>query len=603
MTHTVRMFGAIAVVALGCASIALQVTHPARAKSAPEHAPLQVSSDGYVTSTQCRSCHPSEYASWHNSYHRSMTRVATPASVIPAFDGVTVHAPGLDYRLRRSGDRYFADVLHDGGAAETLPITLLTGSHHMQIFWFETGEGREVGQLPFVYLNDDRRWVPRNAIFIEPPRVLVPGPTGRWNASCIACHTTFGRPRIDAGGAFDTQVAELGVACEACHGPAEAHVRDNRSPLVRYSQHFGARKSVGVVQPEKLSHERSSLVCGQCHATWLHDGPRGMRRWNEHGFAYRPGGDPAETMLLMRPSLAARDPRVADVIAHEPQLVDSQFWSDGAVRVSGREFNGMVDSPCYARGQMTCLSCHRMHQRQRDPRPARAWADTQLGERMDGNEACLACHTELRAKLAAHTHHAPSSDGSQCYNCHMPYTSYGLLKAMRSHRIDVPDAAVSAATGRPNACNLCHLDKSLGWTARMLERDWGKRAPELDADRAEIASTLLLGLSGDAGQRVLIAWALGWQPAQHASKLASASTLLGILMDDPYDAVRYVAARSLRQRGAELPSYDFIVRPEQRAPVAALVAGADEQQPSAAERAAIERLRRLRDDRPLQLLE
>jgi hypothetical protein len=305
----------------------------------------------------------------------------------------------------------------------------------------------------------------------------------------------------------------------------------------------------------------------------------------------------------LRPSLAAGDARVAEVVAHEPQLVDSQFWSDGAVRVSGREFNGMVDSPCYARGEMTCLSCHRMHQAPSDPRPARAWADTQLGERMDGNDACLACHTKLRADLSAHTHHASSSDGSQCYNCHMPYTSYGLLKAMRSHRIDSPDAAVSAQTGRPNACNLCHLDKSLGWTASMLERDWGKRAPPLDEDQSQISSTVLLGLSGDAGQRALIAWALGWGPAQRASKLASASALLGILMDDPYDAVRYVAARSLRQRGATLPSYDFNVRPEQRAPVAELVAGADGQQPSAAERASIERLRPLRNDRPLQLLE
>lgn len=601
------MFGAVASVSLVLSLIALQVTRPARAKSAQPHAPQQLNSDGYVTSTQCRSCHPSEYASWHSSFHRSMTQVATPESVIPAFDDkgndVILQAPGLDYRLRQSGERYFADVLHDGAPTETLPITLLTGSHHMQIFWFETGEGRKVGQLPFVYLNADQRWVPRNAIFIEPPRVLVPGPTGRWNASCIACHTTFGRPRIDASGTFDTQVAELGVACEACHGPAETHVQDNRSPLARYAQHVGARKSLGVVQPEKLSHERSSLVCGQCHATWLHDGPRGMRRWNEHGFAYRPGGDPAETMLLMRPSLAASDARVAEVVAHEPQLVDSQFWSDGAVRVSGREFNGMVDSPCYARGEMTCLSCHRMHQAPSDPRPVGAWADTQLGERMDGNDACLACHDELRADLTAHTHHAASSDGSQCYNCHMPYTSYGLLKAMRSHRVDSPDAAVSAETGRPNACNLCHLDKSLGWTASMLERDWGKRAPQLADDQRQIPSTLLLGLSGDAGQRALIAWALGWGPAQRASELASAPLLLGILLDDPYDAVRYVAARSLRQRGRALPGYDFSVRPEQRAPVAELVAGADAQQPSAAERAAIDRLRPLRNDRPLQLLE
>jgi hypothetical protein len=30
-----------------------------------------------------------------------------------------------------------------------------------------------------------------------------------------------------------------------------------------------------------------------------------------------------------------------------------------------------------------------------------------------------------------------------------------------------------AAQGSVNACNLCHLDKSLGWTLGELERGWG----------------------------------------------------------------------------------------------------------------------------------
>jgi hypothetical protein len=565
------------------------------------HTPLQEHSEGYVSSAQCRSCHPNEYASWHESYHRSMTQLATPESVIGAFDDVVLRVDALEYRLEQRGARYFARDLGAGAASVPQPITLLTGSHYMQIYWYETGEGRRLGQLPFVYLKADRRWVPRNAIFIEPPHELHTGATGRWNASCIACHTTFGQPRIDSTGAFDTRVSEFGIACEACHGPAESHVEHNHSPLERYRRHLGDEHSRDIVQPEQLSHVRSSLVCGQCHGTWLHDGPRGMRRWNEHGFAYRPGGDPADTMLLMRPSVAASDVRVANVLASEPQLVEGQFWSDGEVRVSGREFNGMVDSACYARGELSCLSCHRMHQAGSDSRPVKAWADTQLSEAMDGDRACLQCHERLESGLTAHTHHAPASEGSRCYNCHMPFTSYGLLKSMRSHRISVPDVGASVDTGRPNACNLCHLDKSLGWTAHWLREFYGRASPVLDPDQQQVASALLLGLTGDAGQRALIAWALGWQPAQRASQLTSAKALLGILMDDPYDAVRYIAGRSLQQRSGQLPSYDWLQRPGQRAPIAAQVAGS--QQPSAAESRTIERLRPLRNDRPLHLLE
>src|SRR2546430_13546483 len=40
----------------------------------------------------------------------------------------------------------------------------------------------------------------------------------------------------------------------------------------------------------------------------------------------------------------------------------SRYWSDGTVRVSGREYNALIESPCFSKGAMTCLSCHSMHQ-------------------------------------------------------------------------------------------------------------------------------------------------------------------------------------------------------------------------------------------------
>ena len=39
--------------------------------------PIQVAEEGYVSSETCRACHPAQYASWHTSFHRSMTQVAT----------------------------------------------------------------------------------------------------------------------------------------------------------------------------------------------------------------------------------------------------------------------------------------------------------------------------------------------------------------------------------------------------------------------------------------------------------------------------------------------------------------------------------------------
>ena len=48
------------------------------------------------------------------------------------------------------------------------------------------------------------------------------------------------------------------------------------------------------------------------------------------------------------------------------------------IRVTGREFSGLSESPCYLRGKMSCISCHAMHQEVGDKRPAEDWANDQL---------------------------------------------------------------------------------------------------------------------------------------------------------------------------------------------------------------------------------
>ena len=57
--------------------------------------PAQVKTNGYTSSASCRACHPSQYASWHKSYHRTMTQLAGPHSVMGRFDGTEVMSGGL----------------------------------------------------------------------------------------------------------------------------------------------------------------------------------------------------------------------------------------------------------------------------------------------------------------------------------------------------------------------------------------------------------------------------------------------------------------------------------------------------------------------------
>ena len=82
----------------------------------------------------------------------------------------------------------------------------------------------------------------------------------------------------------------------------------------------------------------------------------------------------------------------------------------------------------------------------------------------------------------------------------MPHTTCGLLTAIRSHEISSPSVDASLKTGRPNACNQCHLDKTLKWTAEHL-REWHDIAiPEIPAEHNTIAASLVWLLKGDAGQ-------------------------------------------------------------------------------------------------------
>src|SRR5207247_184117 len=108
--------------------------------------PIQVQADGYGSSQTCRACHPSQYASWHASYHRTMTQLATPDTVVAPFDAVRVDdVPGRAMLLTRRG-RHLSAEFDDpdwGGRGDAPPrivrdVVMTTGSHHQQIYWYAT---------------------------------------------------------------------------------------------------------------------------------------------------------------------------------------------------------------------------------------------------------------------------------------------------------------------------------------------------------------------------------------------------------------------------------------------------------------------------------
>jgi hypothetical protein len=142
----------------------------------------------------------------------------------------------------------------------------------------------------------------------------------------------------------------------------------------------------------------------------------------------------------------------------------------------------------------------------------------------------------------------------------MPFTTYGIQKAHRSHTVTKPSAEETLDIGRPNACNQCHLDRTLSWTAKRLEKWYRMPAPKITGDDAQVAAGVLWTLRGDAGQRALAAWSMGWDAARKASGARDEPDwmipYLAQLLDDPYDAVRFVAFLALRKR-VQFAGFDY----------------------------------------------
>ena len=567
---------------LGAATIAGAITLSKRqdaqtkiALKRSQKTPMGDRGEGYVRSETCASCHPREHQTWFKSYHRTMTQVSSPQTVIGKFDGAELEWAGSRYNLGQDSEGFFVEMddpfwrsrkrtpeqsLHSTPARVKLRTGLLTGAHHMQVCWLSPGLGKTQILLPFAWLNADQRWAPFDQTFLRDP--AMPHIVQVWNNNCIGCHTTAPRPLFDhQNGRAQSTVGELGIACEACHGPGQAHIEFHRSPLNRYETRFASAKTTHpesrLVNPAKLDSKRSSEVCGQCHSIkWFPN----SETWNRDGLGFRPGMELKDHAELIRPTDMHGQDWVKG-LPTKPTFIRDRFWSDGMVRVSGREFNGLVESPCYKRGELSCVSCHSMHDS--DP-------NDQLAARMDTNEACYQCHSKFRADLEKHTHHSAKSSGSLCYNCHMPFTTYGLLKGIRSHQITSPDATVARDTGRPGACAGCHLDKSAGWVSKSLADWYGQKIPDFTEDEKQIPASVIMALKGDAGQRALTAFAMGWDDAQTASGGANwLAPYLAQLMDDPYPAVRYIAHRSLRTLPAfkNFP-FDFSPDPSRRPAIA-----------------------------------
>ena len=415
--------------------------------------------------------------------------------------------------------------------------------------------------FPFAFFIREDRWIPDDFTYLHsPPKPHPSEPYGNyWSDNCDSCHATATISKIDPKNQLSqSYVAELGIACESCHGPGKKHIEKYKNPLDRYAKYLSEdnTQSDDIINPEKLTNKKSTSVCAQCHAElYEKDLGRPKFRPGDHIERY------AQILELKPPQL--RSPWLKEMHTDEPEVFRDTFWPDGTVRIAGRDYNGLLLTPCYTEGTLACTTCHSMH----NSNP-----NDQLKESAQSDTVCLECHQEKTNNLSAHTHHMEESEGSRCYNCHMPHTTWGLLGAMRAHRIDSPNAETTVTSGRPNACNLCHLDKTLQEVATHLERWYDQTKVTIPTQHQKVAASLIWLLEGDAVQRSIIAWHMGWTPAKEISESAWMPPYLAEVLEDPYSAVRYAVSSSLKKMpDYHMLNYDFIRSPEEQASLALAV--------------------------------
>ena len=552
MSRRARLFVSLAAVLVGAVAVGLRLER--RVLSADLGRPRDLHGGGYVGSVACRGCHEEHYASWHRTFHRSMTAEATPDSVRGDFSGATLRQGGVTARMERDARGAYQMTFTSGGAPpRTVDVVRTVGSRRYQQYLARDGD--TYWRLPVAWQVEERRWFPMTGAFLfsDPSGDPVGSPPGRtvgqpvfgggdfdrhvtrWNDNCVFCHNVAPNPARDPGsGRFATSVAELGVACEACHGPGAEHVARNGNPLRRWALESSGGADPTIVNPSRLTPARAADLCGRCHGQRIADQIEPLL---EHGDPFVPGDDLAiESAPLWRDTPLRGD----------GQAFSERFWDDGTPRLTAYEYQGLLQSPCTMRGPMTCTSCHGMHEG--DPRG-------QIRARFGGkssNAMCTGCHTALATLEAArlHAHHDPAGEGAggRCVSCHMPRIVYGVLDMHRSHRIEVPDPARAAAAGRPDACTSCHVERTVAWAEAAARRLWGGARFSPGARVPAGSSPLEALFGGPPVARAAAADALGRAPATDGEARARrVGALLDVMAQDRYPAVRHLAWRSVRR--------------------------------------------------------
>jgi predicted CXXCH cytochrome family protein len=460
----------------------------------------------------CASCHADVFAAWQTGRHSKMLQAASPASVVGNFGqrALTLHT--RPYVLRRTGDAFYITESYLTGRPVEHRVEYTLGSRRIQHYLTTLDRGRIV-VLPPTWDVVRQQWF--DNLEIVRPDEQDAQPVQQWNKNCVGCHVSGQDNRYaPKTRTYATAWTDFGTSCERCHGSGESHMALYRTAPPT------PPADAAIVRATRLSAERSTAVCAQCHS---------LRDVVAPGF--RAGG--------------AYDDHFVVKLEYTPRKEqDPVYWVDGRPRRFSNDAVGLWQSLCYVRGGATCASCHNPHLPNVD-------GHAELSP--TNNALCTTCHVQIGREVAAHTRHAPASTGSSCVECHMPKEVVSIKARMRDHSMSLPTPENTVRFGIPNACTTCHDDEPASWAVDRLAAWWPdgqrskmiRRAVAFSGGRAARPDALpeLLALTDSAEPPLVRANALGYLRGYSESR--AADRLVAALRSE--QAVeRMVAAASLR---------------------------------------------------------
>jgi len=255
------------------------------------------------------------------------------------------------------------------------------------------------------------------------------------SALCDGCHSVNYNVQ-------NKTVTEWNVGCEGCHGPGSEHVKQPTNS--------------NIVNAARLGYVPANDTCIQCHSQG------------------RPLTNPIADKYYDWPVGYEVTKKLSDFWKlEEHKLGETSFthFADGTAHKNRMQGNDYVQSLMYTHG-VTCFTCHDVH-----------GTEYSGNLRKPANNLCLDCHGPSSpngphaSTIAQHTHHKPDSAGNECVSCHMPKIAQTLGDVnVRSHTFRFVSPAMSESLKIPNACNVCHTDKSTKWATDTITA-WTDRSP------------------------------------------------------------------------------------------------------------------------------